>query len=96
MDYLENRLNDDVMSIIYKKIHKDKFEICLNDVWKLRHILQKKELLYECFTCKKIVYVKNINDDDVVSMIMFSLPLFGKDIPLYCGPCCVKHKLVQI
>jgi hypothetical protein len=44
MDYLENRLGDDVMSIIYKKIHKDKYEDIL---WTIRQYNPESG----CWTC---------------------------------------------
>ena len=47
MDYLENRLNDDVMSIIYKKIHKNNFEDIL---WNIRQYNPASG----CWTCGTI------------------------------------------
>jgi len=44
MDYLENRLNDDVMSIIYKKIHINNFVDCLIN---FKYFLFN----YECHRC---------------------------------------------
>jgi hypothetical protein len=55
MDYLENRLNDDVMSIIYKKIHKDKFEDIL---WNIRHHSPK----YGCWRCDTVGFTVDWGD----------------------------------
>jgi hypothetical protein len=55
MDYLENRLNDDVMSIIYKKIHQNNFE---NSLFKIKYFFRTY-----CFCCSYLGALVSFYED---------------------------------